>query len=59
MQLDRSVSGGQDESGTTSFLERMTVKVWFGSPMLLATDVYYDRECMRLGRGTPSDLCAL
>ena len=30
-------------------------KVWIGSPVLLATDVYYYRECMRLGRGTPSD----
>ena len=25
MQLDRSVSGGQDESGNTSFLERTTI----------------------------------
>ena len=29
------------------------------NPVLLATDVCFkNRECMRLGRGTPSDLCA-
>ena len=49
MQLDRSVSEGQDELRNTSFLERMTVqrrKQRFGSNIqsFFTTDVYLDIE---------------
>ena len=49
MQLDRSVSEGQDESRNTSFLERTTIfksNRRFGSETqsFLTTDVYFDIE---------------